>query len=304
MKRKLKIVAGIPAFNEEATIAKIVVRARRHVDEVVVVDDGSNDDTGLIAEGLGVIVVRHEKNLGYGGALRSCFSAARDLRADILVTIDADGQHNPDQIPELVQPIKDESADLVLGSRFAGSLSQSEAPAYRETGMKLLTKLAEATSGARFSDAQSGFRAYGRDAIERIEPTEQGMGASVEILMKAVEQNLRIVEAPITVGYKGLRTSTHNPLYHGLDVAASIVKFTSVRHPLLFYGGLALVAFTLSIAFGGWALEIYAREGRLVTNLALISFGSGLVGVLAFFTAAILFALASSRAESRRPGSG
>jgi hypothetical protein len=287
------IVAAIPAYNEEKTIAKVVVRARKHVDRVVVVDDGSRDDTALIAEGLGAVVVRHERNLGYGTAIRSCFSAARDLNADILVTLDADGQHDPDQIPTLSRPVQEGLADIVVGSRFLEEPSKGQAPKYRRAGIRVLTGLTKSASQMEFTDAQSGFRAYGKTALEQIMPTEQGMGASIEILMKGAEHKLKIVEVPASVGYAGLETSTHNPLYQGLDVVASLIKFTSIRHPLVFYGGISAVALVISLAFGAWALEIYSVEGRIVTNIALISMASGLVGVFAFFVAVILFTLIS-----------
>ena len=96
------IVAAIPAYNEEKTIAKVVVRAMKYVDKVVVVDDGSTDDTATIAEHLGAHLVRHEGNMGYGAAIRSCFSFARDLNSDALVILDADGQHNADDIPKIL----------------------------------------------------------------------------------------------------------------------------------------------------------------------------------------------------------
>lgn len=293
MASKSKVVAGIPAYNEEKTIAKIVLRTRRLVDSVVVVDDGSTDDTAIIAEGLGAKVIKHERNKGYGAAIRSCFDAARALKADVLITLDADGQHDPEQIARLLEPIKDGSADLVLGSRFMGDADERKPPRYRKAGIRLLTRFTEAASGGQFSDAQSGFRAYSRKALEQIEPTEQGMGVSVEILMKAAEHDLRIVEVPVSIRYGDLKTSTHNPLYHALDVAASLIKFTSIRHPLLFYGSLAAAALSVSLVFGVWAVDIYAKEGRLVTNVALISIASGLVGVLALFTGIILFAMIS-----------
>jgi glycosyltransferase involved in cell wall biosynthesis len=290
---KSKVVAGIPAYNEEKSIAKIVLRTRRLADSVIVVDDGSTDDTAMIAEGLGAKVIKHERNLGYGAAIRSCFDAARDLKADVLVTIDADGQHDPGQIARLIDPIKDGSADLVLGSRFMRDAGDRQPPRYRRAGIMLLTRFTEAASGAQFSDAQSGFRAYSRKALEQIRPTEQGMGVSVEILMKAAEHGLRTVEVPVTIKYGDLKTSTHNPLYHALDVAASLIKFTSIRHPLLFYGILAAAALVVSFGFGLWAVDIYAKEGRLVTNVALISIASGLVGIFALFTGIILFAMIS-----------
>jgi glycosyltransferase involved in cell wall biosynthesis len=286
---RAKVVACIPALDEEKMIAKVIVRAKRHVDRVVVVDDGSTDDTALIAEGLGAKVIRHERNLGYGAALRLCLETARDLGADVIVTLDADGQHDPDQIPKVAEPIKRELADLVVGSRFLEENNRGEAPAHRRLGIKVLTELTGAASQIPLSDAQSGFRAYSRNAVGKILPTEQGMGASVEILIKASQCKLRILEVPINVRYEDLTTSTHNPIYHGIDVLASVIKFVSIRHPLQFYGGIGLVMLALSVAFGVWTLDLFAREGRIVTNLALISIGTGLLGTLSIFTAVILF---------------
>jgi glycosyltransferase involved in cell wall biosynthesis len=297
VQNKHTIVACIPAFDEEATIAKVIVKARKHADKIIVVDDGSKDDTALIAEGLGAVVVKHERNLGYGAAIRSCFSAARDLKADVLVTLDADWQHDPDQIPRLVEPVRAALADIVVGSRFLKESDKTRAPRYRQAGIRVLTRFTEAASHTQFTDAQSGFRAYSRKALEQIMPTEQGMGVSVEILMKAVEHKLRILEVPASVGYGGPGTSTHNPFYHGLDVLASVIKFTSIRHPLLFYGGLSAVALAVSLAFGVWAIELYSKTGVLVTNITLISIAFGLVGLLAFFTAVILFTLISVMRE-------
>jgi glycosyltransferase involved in cell wall biosynthesis len=294
-----KVVACIPALDEEKTIAKVIVRAKRHVDHVVVVDDGSTDDTALIAEGLGAKVIKHERNLGYGAALRSCFEAGRDLGADVIVTLDGDGQHDPDQIPKVVEPIRRQLADLVVGSRFLGENNRAEAPAHRRLGIKVLTELTGAASKVPISDAQSGFRAYGRNAIEKIVPAEQGMGASVEILIKASQCQLRILEVPITVRYGDLKTSTHNPLYHGIDVLASIVKLVSIRHPLLFYGGIGLVALAISVVFGIWTLDLFAKEGRVVTNIALVAIGTGLLGTLSFFTGVILFTLVNVIREKR-----
>jgi glycosyltransferase involved in cell wall biosynthesis len=294
------IVVGIPAFNEEGAIAKVVARAMRHADKAVVVDDGSTDDTALIAEQLGATVVKHERNLGYGAAIRSCFDAARKLGADTLVTLDGDGQHDPEQIPRLLQPIKEGVADLVVGSRFLDLRNTGETPRYRKAGIRFLTRFTEAASGIQFSDAQSGFRAYNARAIQTITPTEQGMGVSSEILMKAVEHSLRVTEVPATVKYSNLKTSTHHPFYHALDVAASVIKFTSIRHPLIFYGGFAAAALAVSTAFGIWAIDIYSREGRLVTNLTLISIAAGFVGILAFFVAVILFTVISVVREKER----
>jgi len=288
-----RIIVGIPAYNEETTIAKVIVRAKRYAERVVVVDDGSTDDTHKIAEALGAIVIGHKRNRGYGTAIGACFTAARNRGADILVTLDGDGQHDPDEIPGLVQRIVQGKADIVIGSRFLRPTDQDRTPKLRRVGISFLTGLTEVASRRSFSDAQSGFRAYSRRAIEQITPAEQGMGVGSEILMKAAEKGLKILEVPALVTYRGSETSTHNPVYHGLDVVASVIKFTSIRHPLVFYGGLGMISLSVAVGFGLWTLNIYTKEGRIVTNLLLISLGSALIGVLALFTAGILFTLIS-----------
>jgi len=161
LKDSLRIVAGIPALNEEATIAKVLIRANRHVDKVLVVDDGSSDDTGLIAENLGATVIRHKRNLGKGVALRGCLDWARDQGVEVLVTLDADGQHNPDEIPKLIDPILRGEADVSIGSRrLTGG-----APAYRRLGARFLDHATRVKSSDSVVDSQSGFRAYSRRAL-------------------------------------------------------------------------------------------------------------------------------------------
>lgn len=112
------IVVGIPAYNEEKTIAKVVVQAKRCADQVVVCDDGSTDMTGEIAEGLGAKVIRHSKNLGYGVAIQSLFGKARELGADVMVTLDGDGQHDPSDIPVLIEPVLEGRRMLLLVRAF------------------------------------------------------------------------------------------------------------------------------------------------------------------------------------------
>lgn len=285
------IVACIPAYNEEKTVAKVVLLAQKHVDRVIVCDDGSEDMTAEIAEKLGAVVVCHDRRMGYGAAVRSLFMRARELGADVMVTLDADGQHDPEEIPRLVSPILGGEADVVIGSRFLGERGASGVPRYRRFGIGLITELSGRVVKLGIRDAQSGFRAYGRKSVFSIMPTEEGMGASVEILLKASEQNLRMMEVPIKVAYKGVEASTHNPVYHALDVMASVVKFVSIRHPLLFYGGFGAIALSIGLIFGAWALQIYAVEHRLVTNITLISVAATMIGLLAMFMAVALFTL-------------
>jgi len=284
----LTTAAAIPAFNEEKTIAKIIIRAKGQVDMVVVVDDGSQDDTAQIAEALGAVVIRHGKNLGKGAALRDCFEWAKTAGIDILVTLDADGQHDAMQIPVLVNALRTAQADIVIGSRSARPLDM---PHHRWVGKRTLDMVTQVKVGERFVDAQSGFRAYSRRAIENMVVAEFGMGADSETIMRAHRAGMKIVEVPMDASYAGLETSSLNPMVHGLDVLFSVVKLISIRHPLAFYGGFSIIAFSVSLIFGLMTLDYYQRWGRVITNLALVSVASGIIAFLALFTAIILFTL-------------
>jgi glycosyltransferase involved in cell wall biosynthesis len=279
-----KVVAAIPALNEENTIAKIVIHSGNCVDQVLVVDDGSTDDTSLIATRLGAVVIKHQRNLGKGAALRKCFNWAIDSGADVLVTLDADGQHNPEDIPTLLTPIVNGEADIVIASR-----RRENVPAMRRVGGQVLDRLI--AGGGEVLDSQSGFRAYSKKAFEQIRAGELGMGVDSEILMRAKEMGLRIVQVPVTMRYKNLQNSTYNPIYHWLDVTFSVLKFTSIRHPLLYYGGFSAVMFIIAFSFGFETLDYYSRWGHVVTNLALISIAAGILAFLSFFTGVILFTL-------------
>jgi len=298
MSEKPKIVAAIPALDEEKAIAKVVIKSMMHVDKVIVCDDGSRDMTGEIARRLGAEVIRHDRNMGYGAALASLFERAREMGADVMVTLDADMQHNPEDIPRLVKPILNGEADIVVGSRFLDE-GDKEVPKGRRFGIKVITKLANAASYKELTDAQSGFRAYSRKAIELITPTEQGMGASTEILLRAKEKGLRIKEVPIKVNYDVEKPSTHNPLYHGLDVVLSTVKHISIRHPLLFYGFPGALALVIAIVFWIWTFQIFAATRQVVTNIVLIAIGATIVGLMLLTTAMILWVLVSVIREAQ-----
>ena len=286
------VVAAIPAYNEEKTIAKVVLLAQKYVDKVVVCDDGSTDMTSEIAERLGADVIRHERNLGYGTAIQSLFRRARELNADVMVTLDADGQHDPGDIPVLMRPVLEEGVDVVVGSRFLRGEGAVEVPGYRRAGIKAITRLTDAASKYGVSDAQSGFRAYGRKAIEGLRLFEGGMGVSVEILLGARELGLRVVEVPVGISYRGLeRTSKQGALRHGLGVVMSIVRLVVEERPLLFLGVPGAVSLLVGVLFGVWMLQLYAIEHRIVTNIALASMAFVFIGFFAVSTAITLYAI-------------
>jgi len=219
------IVAGIPAYNEEKTIAEVVLKAGCHVGKVLVCDDGSKDMTQMIARKNGAHVLEHKKNMGYGATMQTIFIKARELGADVLVVFDGDGQHDPDEIPELVKPVLEGRADIVIGSRFIKG-ARMDVPLYRRMGILVITLLTRIFSGYAISDAQSGFRAFNRRALEELKITEDGWGSSVEVFFRAHDVGLRIVEVPVDCDYEDYpKASKRDPLRQGISIVASIFNY-------------------------------------------------------------------------------
>ena len=294
---KMKIVVGIPACNEEKNIASIIAKLLNLSYSVIVCNDGSTDMTGVIAEKMGAIVVNHSRNLGYGSAIGSIFSKAKELDYDVLVTFDADGQHRVEDIKPILEPIISDDVDVTVGSRFLGQ-NKNQIPKYREIGIKTITKLANATSKNKITDAQSGFRAYNNKALQEIVPSEHGMGVSTEILIKANKKGFKIVEVPITVLYDG-DTSTHNPASHGISVILSTMKFISIERPLVFYGIPGLVMFGIGLFFIVWVIQAFTETREIITNVTLIGIGSTIIGVILMMTAILLYSMVNIVREKR-----
>jgi glycosyltransferase involved in cell wall biosynthesis len=285
-----RILVCVPAFNEAKTISDIVGRCKKYAEEVIVYDDGSTDDTHEVAVSAGATVIRSPENKGYGIAIRSLFQAAKEKGADIMVTLDSDGQHNPDQIPPLIEQLK-QGFDLVIGSRYLRNDDKEKVPRFRNIGIKTITRLTQAASYRGITDSQSGFRAYNKNALSKINLYEDGMAVSTEILLRASEKKLLVAEVPITINYDTKDTSTHNPLRHGIGVVYSVFQFISLRHPLAFYGlpGVALLG--IAAYFMKHALNLFSETGYVSTNLILVSVGMAVVGVILLATAAILYTL-------------
>jgi glycosyltransferase involved in cell wall biosynthesis len=284
------IVIGIPAYNEEKTIAGIILKLQKIVDKVIVCNDGSSDLTGDIAERLGAVVINHPKNLGYGAGIRSIFLKAKELDADILVTFDADGQHRIEDIKSVIEPLQKNEADIVIGSRFIGGNNDDGVPKYRKAGIKTITNITNTSTNLNITDSQSGFRGYGKKVLLEIIPSEYGMGVSTEILIKASKKGFKVKEVPITVLYEG-DTSTHHPVSHGISVVLSTMKFVSIEHPLKFYGIPGIIFLAIGLFFIIWTLQIFTETRQIITNVSLIGIGSIIMGTMLTMTSIMLYSL-------------
>ena len=285
----MKLTVGIPAFNEEKNISTIIRQLKEITDSIIVCDDGSSDKTGFVAKSLGADVITHPKNMGYGSAIKSIFAKTRDMNSDILVTMDADGQHQVDDLKKILEPVKSNTVDICIGSRFLKD-NVENVPSYRKVGIKILTKLTNISLNNSISDSQSGFRAYGKRAIAEIIPTDSGMGISNEILLKATTNDLKICEVPITILYSG-NTSTHNPVSHGTSVLISTLKFIAIEHPLKFFVIPGFFILALGLSFILWALQLFSDSGTLVTNITLVGIACLIFGAILMANGINLFSI-------------
>ena len=287
----MKIVC-IPAYNEEIKINDVVKKSLPYGDKVIVCDDGSTDDTAALAKKAGAVVISHEKNQGYGATISTLFYYCRKNNAEIMVTLDGDGQHNPDQIPDLINVILKHKVDVVIGSRSLRD--DKNLPSYRKTGIKIITSTINSATNLKVTDSQSGFRAYSKEAIDLIHPTESGMAVSTEILVKISNNGLSMAEVPITVSYIG-DTSTEHPVTHGTHVIGSTLKYVSIKHPMNFYGLPGILLFISGLIMGVSFLDGYLDPAapKILYGLMLGSIISVLLGSMMIITSILLFSMAN-----------
>jgi len=281
----------MPAYNEERYIGSVILKARQYADEVIVLDDGSTDDTSEIAKLAGATVIRHEENKGYGAAIQSLLAEAKRKNPDILILLDADSQHNPDEIPSLIKPVISEGSDLVVGSR---KQQKGKIPAYRRIGQRVLSYFSGILSREKLSDTESGFRVFSRKAIAVLEPRESGMAVSAEMIADAAEKGLKITEVPISIAYTE-DGSTLNPIRHGLGVLTRIMAMISERRPLFFFGLGGGIMVVLGLIAGVRTLYLYSNQGILPPGNALLAVLLLTIGIFSIFTGIILHTLTSRK---------
>ncbi len=284
----MKIVC-IPAYNEENTIEDIVKRSLKFADKVIVCNDGSSDNTSKKAENSGAIVIKHEKNLGKGKALKSLFDYVKKLDFDVMITIDGDGQFLPEEMEFLSEPIINNQFDIVIGNRF---LNSKEMPRYRKTGNLILDKITKLASDLPVEDSQSGFRAYSSKAIKSISVHTSGFGIDSEILVDAVKKNLTITEKPITVLYNtGFKTSTKDPISHTSGVLASLLQLIAINHPLRFLGIPGIILFIVGIIFSIIVVTIFNEDRFFSIPSTLVAIGTLVSGLMLILMSVVLFSI-------------
>ncbi len=279
-----RIIVAMPAYNEEKYIGSVVLAAKQFSSEVIVINDGSNDRTSEIATLAGATVVEHKKNNGYGSSIQAIIAEASKKKPDVLVIMDADGQHRAEEIPRLVRAVLDGN-DLVIGSRKLQK--DKNTPFYRKVGQKVLLYLTNFQSGKRLTDTESGFRAFSKRAVSELVMDEGGMAVSAETVVRAADKGLKIKEVPISVIYTG-DGSTLNPISHGLQVAGSLVLMISATRliSLFWLGGVVLIA--LGLLALARVINFYYVDGVIAVGTSMASILLTIVGVQSIFTGILL----------------
>jgi glycosyltransferase involved in cell wall biosynthesis len=280
--------AIIAAFNEEDTIGTVVIKTKKHVDKVIVVDDGSTDKTAEVAKIAGAEVVSHTKNGGKGSALKTGFKFIQNLHPDVVVCLDGDAQHNPDDIPILTAPIEKGEADMVIGSRFLIKDHKKEIPLYRRFGQWMLTATTNFGTSEKITDSQSGFRAFSGDVIDKFSFNQTGFSIESEMLTDAKESSIKIKEVPISMRYNGLNTSTETPGKHGFGVLNNILKIVSQKRPLLLFGVSGMLLLIFGLLFGVYSINFYLTYRSVPFGPSLLAALLILIGVLSVFAGMIL----------------
>ena len=286
-----KIIAAIPAYNQEKYIGTIVLKTRQYVNEVIVLDDGSTDNTASVASLASASVIRHGENRGKGAAIQSILAEARKKNPDVLILLDADSQHNPDEIPSLIEPIVCHGFDLAIGSR---EQQRDNIPRYRRIGQKVLSYFSRILSKKKVIDSESGFRALSPKAIAELKLRQSGFAIETEMISAATEKGLKITEVPISAIYTK-DSSTLNPVSHGLTVLAHVITMISERRPLLFFCIPGIIVMVFGFSVGLSVLDTASSGGGFAAGRTMISILLLLIGIFSTFTGIILSAVSKLR---------
>jgi len=296
-------VVLIPAYNEERFIGSLVLQARQYAGTVIVVNDGSKDDTARIARDAGATLVEHEANQGKASAMNSGFFyirlMAKEMQDNVLavVILDGDGQHFCSDIPAVTAPIFAGDADIVIGSRFLAV--KSRIPRWRIFGQQALTAVTNLSSGSRVTDSQSGFRAFSAKALNTLDFESEGFSVESEMEFLAQENHLQVVEVPIRASY--LEPSKRNPVGQGMNVLNGILKFMGQYRPLLIFSISGMTLLLVGIGWGVVVVERFDTTGHLAIGYAMICLLLSIIGMILISTGFTLHSVRELLIEYMQP---
>lgn len=279
----MKLVIIIPAYNEAETIANVIDQIPRNIEdiddiEVVVIDDGSVDNTAQISKNAGAKVVSHYKNMGVGTAFSTGIHHALMMGADIIVTIDADGQFNPHDVPTLIKPVLKGDADFTTASRFLDPELVPDMPRVKIIGNRIFTEIINSLTEQKFKDTQCGFRAYTKDAAMRLMLFGK-FTYTQEVFLDLARQNLRITEVPLKI--KGQRVGesrvVSNIFSYGIKALVIILRSVRDYKPLVFFGIISLIFIFGGIFIGLFILQHWLFTGQVSPYKSLTTAASALV---------------------------
>jgi glycosyltransferase involved in cell wall biosynthesis len=298
----MRVLCAIPCLDEDVAIAGVVLRARRHVAEVLVVDDGSSDKTAEMADLAGARVERHPKNAGKGAAYATLWKAARAGNYDALVVLDGDGQHDADEIPLLLAKLQ-EGADLVIGARWGDT---TEMPVWRRAGKRVLdfaTAAGSASAGAghvKVTDSQSGFRAYSANALAKLEPSQGGFTVESQMLIDAEAKGLKVAETRIHCRYD-VDGSTEGPVKHAGGVLNELLVQIGMLHPLLYMALPGFMLMIVGLGMGAYSVYLWQASAVFAPGWVLLGMTLILVGLLGLFAGFVFNVLPRAVKRALRP---
>jgi len=282
-----KVSVVIPAFNESRFIGSVVLGLKRYPVDILVVDDGSSDNTAEIAQAAGAEVLRLPANQGKGAALNAGLAHIRQAAPDAIAIIDADGQHLPEELEQVVRPILEGEADIVIGSRYLQGTSNT--PSHRIFGHKVMNFFTGVFSGVQASDSQSGYRAFSPRAYQLLTFTSNGFSVESEMQFLASQHALKIVDVPVTIQY--LEKQKRSPWRQGASVLYGILRLTGQYRPLLYFSLPGVVSLLAGLIWGLIVINRYRIYGRLAIGYAMICVLLCLIGVSMFSTGITLHSM-------------
>lgn len=288
-----KILVALPAYNEDKYIGSMVLKAKRYAGEILVIDDGSTDNTAEIAELAGATVIRQKENRGKGTAVQAILAEAKKRETDVLVILDADSQHKPEEIPVLIKPILN-GYDLVIGSR---KQQVDKTPRYRRFGQGILSYMTGLLTKEQSGDTESGFRALSRKAISELQLKEKGFAIETEMIANAMEKQLKITQVPISNIYTKDGSTLH-PVKHGIGVLLRILSMISERRPLAFFGLGGLVLVTVGLVVGIMVIQMFATNNVLPVGFTVLTALLMIIGMFSIFTSVILHVMSNILTDS------